>query len=201
VLVIDDASPDGTGRVVNLIASREPRVRIMHRNGKLGLGTAYLAAFRQGLADGYRLLLEMDADYSHQPRYVPQLMSAAEHADVVLGSRYVPGGGTENWGALRRMLSRGGSVYARSILGAPVQDLTGGFKCFRREVLEAVDLESVRTTGYAFQIELTYRAWKLGYRIREIPIVFFERSHGRSKMSKDIVAEAVVAVWRMRLGV
>lgn len=198
VLVVDDGSPDGTGEVAQGIAEREPRVRVLERGRKLGLGTAYVEAFKRALADGYPLVLEMDADFSHQPRYVPLLLRAAQQADVVLGSRYVEGGGIENWGLVRRALSRGGSVYARTILGLPVRDLTGGFKCFRREVLEAIDLSSVVTTGYAFQIELTYRAWRLGFRIQEIPIVFFERAHGRSKMSGDIVVEAIHSVWRMR---
>ena len=199
VLVIDDSSPDGTGRVADLLAKRFPsRVFVLHRGGKLGLGTAYIAGFRWGLERGYRLLLEMDADFSHQPRYVPSLLRAAETFDVVLGSRYVDGGGVVNWGLGRRLLSRGGSLYARSILGLPVQDLTSGFKCFRREVLDAIDLSTVTTAGYAFQIELTQRAHALGFRVKEIPIVFYERVEGRSKMSADIVAEAVTAVWKMR---
>jgi dolichol-phosphate mannosyltransferase len=198
VLVIDDNSPDGTGRVADLLAKREPRVRVLHRPGKLGLGTAYVEGFRWGLQRGYRLLVEMDADFSHQPRYLPELMRAAEDADLVLGSRYVPGGGTENWGVLRRGMSRGGSFYARSILGAPFRDLTGGFKVFRREVLEALDLDTVQTTGYAFQIELTYRAWKKGFRIKEVPIVFYERTAGRSKMDRRVVVEAIAKVWSIR---
>lgn len=198
VLVIDDNSPDGTGRVADLLAKREPRVHVLHRPGKLGLGTAYIAGFRWGLRHGYRLLLEMDADFSHQPRYLPELLRAAEGADLVLGSRYVEGGGTENWGLVRRGLSRGGSVYARSILGVPFRDLTGGFKVFRREVLEAIDLETIQTTGYAFQIELTYRAWKKGFRIKEVPIVFYERTAGRSKMDGAVIAEAIAKVWSIR---
>jgi dolichol-phosphate mannosyltransferase len=200
VLVIDDNSPDGTGRVADLMAQHEPRVRVLHRAQKLGLGTAYCDGFRMGLDDGYSFILEMDADFSHQPRYVPELLRAAESADLVLGSRYVDGGGTENWGIVRRTLSRGGSLYARSLLGVGVQDLTGGFKCFRRAVLEAIDLNSVTTTGYAFQIELTYRTLQLGFRVREIPIVFYERTEGRSKMSLDIVAEGITSVWKMRFG-
>ena len=200
VLVIDDNSPDGTGRVADLIAAKEPRVNVLHRPGKLGLGTAYIDAFRWGLARGYRLLFEMDADFSHQPRYLPELLRAADRADLVLGSRYIDGGGTENWGVVRRALSRGGSIYARSILHVPFRDLTGGFKLFRREVLEAIDLDTITTTGYAFQIELTYRAWKKGFRIKEVPIVFYERVSGRSKMSPAIVAEAVAKVWSIRFG-
>jgi dolichol-phosphate mannosyltransferase len=200
VLVIDDNSPDGTGRVADLIAEKDPRVHVLHRPGKLGLGTAYLAGFRWGLARGYRLLFEMDADFSHQPRYLPELLRAVDGADLVLGSRYVAGGGTENWGLVRRTLSRGGSIYARSILHVPVRDMTGGFRVFRREVLEALDLDTVTTTGYAFQIELLYRAWKKGFRIKEVPIVFYERVSGRSKMSPAIVAEAVTKVWSIRFG-
>jgi dolichol-phosphate mannosyltransferase len=201
VLVIDDNSPDGTGRVADLLAKKHPaRVAVLHRGGKLGLGAAYVAGFRLGLDRGYRLFLEMDADLSHQPRYVPAMLRAAENFDVVIGSRYVPGGGIENWGIARQVLSRGGSFYARSVLDLPVRDLTSGFKCFRREVLDAIDLGSVTTRGYAFQIELTHRAFELGFRVKEIPIVFYERQEGRSKMSADIVAEAVGAVWKMRFG-
>jgi dolichol-phosphate mannosyltransferase len=198
VLVIDDNSPDGTGRVADLLAQREPRVRVLHRPRKLGLGTAYVEAFRWGLAHGYSFLVEMDADFSHQPRYLPELLRAADSADLVLGSRYVDGGGTENWGLLRRGLSRGGSLYARSILGLPFRDLTGGFKLFRREVLEAIDVDTVASTGYAFQIELTYRAYKKGFRVKEVPIVFYERIAGRSKMDRGVVAEAIKTVWSIR---
>ncbi|MCC7109279.1 MAG: polyprenol monophosphomannose synthase [Deltaproteobacteria bacterium] len=198
VLVIDDNSPDGTGSVAAHYAKKEPRVHVLSRPGKLGLGTAYLAGFRWGLERGYRFLFEMDADFSHQPRYLPELLRALDGADLVLGSRYTEGGGTENWGLHLRCLSRGGSLYARTVLGLPFSDLTGGFKLFRREVLEAIDLPSVHATGYAFQIELTYRAWRKGFRIREVPIVFYERTAGRSKMDGAIVAEAVTEVWRMR---
>jgi dolichol-phosphate mannosyltransferase len=198
ILIIDDNSPDGTGAVADLIAEREPRVHVLHRAGKQGLGKAYIAAFKWALARPYRHIFEMDADFSHQPRYVPEFLRAIERYDLVLGSRYVDGGGTENWGAARRALSKSGALYARSILHLPVQDLTGGFKCFRREVLEAIDLESVSSTGYSFQIELTYRAFKQGFRIKEIPIVFYERNQGRSKMDARIVAEAVSKVWRIR---
>jgi dolichol-phosphate mannosyltransferase len=201
VLVIDDNSPDGTGSVADLLARKNPsRVSVLHRAGKLGLGTAYIAGFRAGLERGYRRLLEMDADFSHQPRSVPSLLQAAEAFDLVLGSRYVDGGGVVNWGIGRQLLSRGGSLYARSVLDLPIRDLTSGFKCFRREVLEAVDLATVRTVGYAFQIELTLRAVRLGFRVHEVPIVFYERAEGRSKMSRAIVAEAVTAVWKMRFG-
>lgn len=201
VLVIDDASPDGTGRVAELLAKKSAgRVQVLHRARKLGLGTAYIDGFRHGLAKGYRLLLEMDGDSSHQPRYVPELLRAAEGADLVIGSRYIEGGDVENWEPWRRALSRGGSTYARTILQMPVRDLTSGFKCFRREVLDAIGLETIRTTGYAFQIELSFRAWKLGFRLKEVPIVFYERQSGRSKMSRQIVAEGITSVWKMRFG-
>ena len=198
VLVIDDNSPDGTGAVADAIAAREPRVRVLHRAGKEGLGKAYLAGFAWALARDYRLVLEMDADFSHNPRYLPRMLELAQGADLVLGSRNVPGGGTVNWGAGRKLLSRGGSFYARTILGLPVRDLTGGFKCFRREVLEAIDLGSVQCSGYAFQIELTYRASRKGFRVVEMPIVFEDRRVGRSKMSRRIVLEAVRKVWSIR---
>jgi dolichol-phosphate mannosyltransferase len=198
VLVIDDNSPDGTGAVADGIAEREPRVRVMHRPGKQGLGKAYLAGFRWALERPYKYIFEMDADFSHQPRYVPEFLRAIEHYDLVLGSRWVEGGGTENWSAGRKIISRGGSLYARSILGVNIRDLTGGFKCFRREVLEALDLEAVQSTGYAFQIELTYRAIQQGFRVKELPIIFYERTAGQSKMSSRIVAEAVKRVWGIR---
>jgi len=200
VLVVDDDSPDGTGRLADELASRDPRVKVLHRAAKQGLGRAYLAGFAWALERGYGLVLEMDADFSHDPRHLPALLAASRSADVVLGSRYVPGGGTENWGLLRRLVSRGGSLYARTVLQVPVRDLTGGFKCFRREVLEALDLGSVECSGYAFQIELTYRALRRGFRVVEIPIVFADRRVGRSKMSRAIVLEAMGKVWSMRLG-
>ena len=198
VLVIDDNSPDGTGRLADEIATREPRVKVLHRAGKEGLGRAYLAGFAWALARDYALVLEMDCDFSHDPGYLPGMLAAAEEADLVLGSRYVKGGGTVDWGLLRKLISRGGSFYARTILGLSVRDLTGGFKCFRREVLEAIDLPSVECTGYAFQIELTYRAARRGFRIRELPIVFADRRVGRSKMSRRIVLEAIRKVWSIR---
>jgi dolichol-phosphate mannosyltransferase len=196
VLVVDDNSPDGTGSIADQLAARDPRVRVLHRPGKEGLGRAYLAGFAQALAAGYGRILEMDADFSHDPSRLPALLGT--DADVVLGSRYVPGGGTVNWGLGRRMLSRGGSLYARTILGLPVRDLTGGFKCFRREVLEKLDLGSVRSSGYAFQIELTYRALRRGFRVVEVPITFVDRRVGESKMSRRIVAEALWMVWKIR---
>jgi dolichol-phosphate mannosyltransferase len=198
VLVIDDNSPDGTGRLADQIAAREPRVQVLHRAGKEGLGTAYLAGFAWALQRGYALVLEMDADFSHDPGYLPAMLEKAREADLVLGSRNVPGGGTVNWGLGRRLLSRGGSLYARLILGLPVRDLTGGFKCFRREVLEAIDLPSVECSGYAFQIELTFRTFRKGFRVAEIPIVFVDRRVGQSKMSRRIVLEAVRKVWSIR---
>lgn len=200
VLVVDDASPDGTGALADAIAAREPRVHVLHRARKEGLGRAYLAAFAWALERGYGLVLEMDADFSHDPRDLPRLIAAAEGADLVLGSRWVPGGGTVNWGLGRRLLSRAGSLYARTVLGVGVRDLTGGFKCFRREVLEALDLARVTCDGYAFQVELTYRALRRGFRVVEVPIVFEDRRVGRSKMSRAIVLEAVAKMWSLRRG-
>ena len=191
ILVIDDNSPDGTGRLADALAAREPRVQVLHRAGKEGLGKAYLAGFAWALARDYGLVLEMDCDFSHDPRHLPELLAAAAEADLVLGSRYVEGGGTVNWGLGRKLISRGGSLYARTILGLSVRDLTGGFTCFRREVLEGIDLRSVPCTGYAFQIELTYRAARRGFRIREVPITFVDRRVGHSKMSRRIVLEAI----------
>ena len=202
VLVVDDNSPDGTGQLVAEWAEApqyEGRVFLLRRAGKLGLGTAYIAGFRWALARSYRRILEMDADFSHNPRYLPDLLAAAEEADLVLGSRYVPGGGVKNWGCWRPFLSRGGSLYARVLLGLPYQDLTGGFKCFRREVLETLDLGAVRSNGYSFQIELTYRAHCKGFKIKEVPIVFGDREGGKSKMSKHIFFEAVLMVWKLRM--
>ncbi len=197
VLVIDDNSPDGTGAIADRLAE-DPRVHVLHRAGKAGLGKAYLAGFAWALERGYRLVMEMDADFSHDPKYLPAMVAAAADADLVLGSRYVPGGGTVNWGLGRKVLSQGGSLYARTILGLRVRDLTGGFKCFRREVLEAIDLPSVACTGYAFQIELTYRAVRRGFKVVEVPIVFADRRVGQSKMSKRIVLEALRKVWSIR---
>jgi len=198
VLVVDDNSPDGTGRLADAFAAREPRVRVLHRERKEGLGRAYLAGFAIALSDSYRLVLEMDADFSHPPQRLPALLEAARDADLVLGSRYVPGGATPDWKTGRKIISRGGSLYARTVLGLGVRDLTGGFKCFRREVLERIDLASVRSRGYAFQIELTYRAVRAGFRVEEVPIVFPDRRVGRSKMSRAIFLEAVRGVWAMR---
>jgi dolichol-phosphate mannosyltransferase len=198
VLVIDDGSPDGTGQLADGVAAREPRVHVLHRARKEGLGKAYLAGFAWALQRPYELVLEMDADFSHHPRYLAPMLERARGADLVLGSRYVAGGGTVNWGLGRRLLSRGGSLYARTILGVPYRDLTGGFKCFHRRVLEGIDISTVECTGYAFQIELTYRAHRRGFRIAEHPIVFEDRRVGRSKMSRRIVLEAIRKVWSIR---
>jgi dolichol-phosphate mannosyltransferase len=198
VLVIDDSSPDGTGELADRLAAAEPRLHVLHRAAKQGLGKAYLAGFAWALQRGYPLVLEMDADFSHNPKYLPGMLEAAREADLVLGSRNVKGGGTVNWGLGRKVLSRGGSLYARTILGLGVRDLTGGFKCFRRQVLEAIDLSSVECSGYAFQIELTYRAVKKGFRVVELPIIFEDRRVGQSKMSRRIVLEAVSKVWSIR---
>ena len=200
VLVIDDGSPDGTGDLADRLAERLPYVSVLHRPRKEGLGPAYLAGFRRALADGAELVLEMDCDFSHDPADVPRLIAAAERgADLVLGSRYVRGGSVGNWGLGRRIVSRGGSLYAQLLLQAPVRDLTGGFKCYRRAVLEAIDLDAVRSKGYAFQIETTYRALRAGFRVEEIPITFVDREEGGSKMSNAIVVEAVWKVPALRL--
>jgi len=200
VLVVDDNSPDGTGQLADTLAAKYPFVQVLHREGKLGLGSAYLAGFRHAISRGYDYVFEMDADFSHDPCYLPALLGAAvAGADVVIGSRRVPGGGTENWGLGRQLISSGGSLYARTILGLPIRDLTSGFKCFRRPVLEALDLESVHSNGYSFQIEMTYRAIQRGFRVVEVPIVFVDRRAGQSKMSREIFLEAMGMVWRLRL--
>jgi len=197
VLVIDDRSPDGTGELADRLAAELEFVDVLHRERKEGLGPAYLAGFRRALADGAELVLEIDCDFSHDPAVVPALIEAAEHgADLVLGSRYVKGGGVENWGIVRRLISRGASVYTGVFLHMGVHDPTGGFKCFRRSVLETIDLDSITARGYAFQIETTYRAKRAGFRVVELPITFAERQVGRSKMSRAIVLEAL---WRVPL--
>jgi dolichol-phosphate mannosyltransferase len=197
VLVIDDASPDGTGEIADRLASELPWVDVLHRERKEGLGPAYVAGFRRALSDGAALILEMDCDFSHDPADVPRLIVAAEDgADLALGSRYAPGGGTENWGLLRRVVSRGGCLYTQAILGVGVRDLTGGFKCFRRTTLERIDLGALSAHGYAFQIETTYRVRRAGLRVEEVPITFVERRAGASKMSSSIVLEAI---WRVPL--
>jgi dolichol-phosphate mannosyltransferase len=199
ILVVDDNSPDGTGQLADELVAKEPRIHVLHRERKEGLGRAYLAGFGWALKHDYAFVLEMDADFSHDPRHLPELLSAAAHADLVLGSRYVEGGGTQNWGTLRRVVSKGGSLYARIALGVHIRDLTGGFKCFRRETLEQLDLASVRSEGYSFQIELTYRAVSLGLRVVEVPIVFVDRRVGKSKMSRRIFFEAAGMVLRLRM--
>jgi dolichol-phosphate mannosyltransferase len=200
VLVVDDNSPDGTGEIADRVAADDDRVSVLHRARKEGLGPAYVAGFREALTGGAGLVLEMDSDFSHDPAYLPRLIEAARRADVVLGSRYVAGGGVGDWGPLRRAISRGGSAYARFILGLDVQDLTGGFKCFRRQVLETIDLDGIQTRGYAFQVEMTYRAIRHGFTVAEVPIVFRDRRAGSSKMDRSIVAEAMIAVPRLRFG-
>ncbi|HYK06225.1 MAG TPA: polyprenol monophosphomannose synthase [Gaiellaceae bacterium] len=196
VLVIDDNSPDGTGELADRLATELGFVDVLHRPRKEGLGPAYLAGFRRALDAGAELVVEIDCDFSHDPNDVPRLIAAAEDADLVLGSRYVPGGGVENWGLIRRAISYGGSLYARIVLGLSVRDLTGGFKCIRRAVLEAIPLDEVRSRGYAFQIELTYRAIRKGFRVQEVPIRFTDRVVGGSKMSRAIVLEAI---WKVPL--
>jgi dolichol-phosphate mannosyltransferase len=200
LLIVDDASPDGTGEVADRLAAADTKVTVLHRSGKLGLGTAYIAGFRRALAGDYQYIFEMDCDFSHDPKYLPVMLAAAKRgADLVLGSRYVDGGGTVNWGPLRKVISRGGSLYARTILGVPVRDLTGGFKCFRRRVLEQIDLDQVSAHGYGFQIELTFRTLKRGFKVVEVPIVFVDRRVGQSKMSRKIFLEALTLVWKLRL--
>jgi dolichol-phosphate mannosyltransferase len=198
VLVVDDNSPDGTGEIADGLAHSNESVRVLHRARKEGLGPAYLAGFHVALDAGAQRIIEMDADFSHDPAYLPRLIGAAENADLVIGSRYVPGGGVTDWGPMRRFISRGGSAYARMALGLPIRDLTGGFKCFRREVLEAINLDTIEARGYAFQVETTYRAIKAGFRVVEIPIVFRDRRDGTSKMRGAIVAEAIWRVPAMR---
>ena len=199
VLVIDDNSPDGTGAIADRLAAELDWVDVLHRPRKEGLGRAYLDGFRRALADGAELVLEMDCDFSHDPNDVPRLIAAAEDADLVLGSRYVRGGGTANWGLVRRAISRWGSLYAQVLLGLGVRDLTGGFKCYRRAVLERIDLDAITSRGYAFQIETTYRALRAGFRVAEIPIRFTDREVGGSKMSRAIVLEGVWKVPALRI--
>lgn len=198
-LIVDDNSPDGTGELADQLAATTPDVSVMHRAGKEGLGRAYIAGFREALARGAERIFEMDADLSHDARYLPDFLRLIDRgADLVLGSRYVRGGGVENWGLSRKVISRGGCLYAQTILGLPYRDLTGGFKCFRRRVLETIDLDAVDTAGYGFQIEMTYRAHQFGFRIVELPIVFVDRQVGESKMCNDIVIEAMKNVWKLR---
>jgi dolichol-phosphate mannosyltransferase len=202
ILVCDDNSPDGTGQLADELAAKEPRLRVLHREKKEGLGKAYLAAFRWALKEGYHFIIEMDADFSHDPKYLPKLIDTArDEADIAVGSRYVEGGGTVNWGIGRQIISRGGSMYVRTILGVPLKDTTAGFKCFNRRVLESINLDEVQSSGYGFQIELSYRALKKGFTIKEIPIVFEDRRVGQSKMSRKIFLEAIRMVWKLRFTV
>jgi len=199
VLVVDDNSPDGTGAIADTLATESPRVHVLHREAKQGLGKAYLAGFTWALARSYDLLIEMDADFSHDPKFLPELIRAAGEADLVIGSRYKTGVNVINWPMSRLLLSIGANQYARWITGLPLTDSTGGFKCFRRSVLEAIDFSRVRSNGYAFQIEMSYRAWRKGFRLVEVPIVFTDRIEGQSKMNKRIVREAIWMVWWLRL--
>lgn len=198
VLVIDDNSPDGTGQLADARAAIDPRVHVLHRERKEGLGRAYIAGFRWALARDYELIFEMDCDFSHQPKYLPDFLARAETCDLVLGSRYIPGGGTEDWSWQRQAISRGGNTYARLILGLPYKDLTGGFKCFHRRVLETLPLDQIVSNGYVFQIELTWRAVLAGFAIGEVPIQFPDRTRGQSKMHGAIVREAILRVWQLR---
>ena len=199
VLIVDDHSPDGTGELADELQKKDVRVHVLHRAGKLGLGTAYLAGFKFALAHGYDAAFEMDADFSHDPCYLPDFLRAIEDADVVIGSRYIVGGNTPNWSALRRLISGGGNIFARLILGIPVHDCTSGFRCYRRRVLESIDLDAVQSHGYAFQVELTYRVMMQGFQMVETPIVFRDRRCGKSKMSHAIILEALTYVLRTRL--
>ena len=196
ILIVDDNSPDGTGEIADKLAAAEPRISVLHRTHKEGLGPAYIAGFRQALEQGAQLLLEMDSDFSHDPSYLPAMLAAMEDADLAIGSRYVAGGGVADWGMVRRAISRGGSAYSRVVLGLDVCDLTAGFKCFRREVLEAIDLDSIESKGYAFQVEITYRTVRAGFKVVEVPIVFRDREKGTSKIDSSVIREAL---WRVPL--
>ena len=199
VLIIDDNSPDGTGAVADEIAAADPRVHVLHRPAKMGLGSAYVAGFRYALERDYDAVFEMDADFSHSPESLPEFLRELESADLVVGSRYLHGVTVVNWPLKRLILSYGANVYSRVITGIPIKDLTGGYKCFRRQVLEALDLSRVRSDGYGFQIEINYKTWRKGFRIREIPILFVDRRAGESKMNRKIVWEAAWMVWRLRI--
>jgi dolichol-phosphate mannosyltransferase len=194
ILVCDDNSPDGTGELVDVISQNNPRVHVIHRPKKMGLGTAYVTGFKYALENGYDVVFEMDSDFSHDPKYLPIFQQEIEKYDAVIGSRYIEGGGVLNWGLGRKILSRGGSLYARLILGVPVRDLTGGYNCWRRAVLEAIDINSIKSDGYSFQIEMKYKAYLKGFRLKEIPIIFEDRYLGKSKMNKKIVLEAIYRV-------
>jgi dolichol-phosphate mannosyltransferase len=198
ILVVDDNSPDGTGALADEIAAKDARVHVLHRSGKLGLGTAYIEGFRYGLQRDYEIFQQMDCDFSHNPEDLPRFLEAIKDADLVLGSRYVKGGGTQNWPLYRKFISKGGSFYARNILGVKVRDLTGGFKCFRRKVLEEIELDRIRAEGYSFQIEMTWRSIQKGFRVKEIPIMFMDRAEGISKMNRKIFWEALGVCWKLR---
>lgn len=199
VLIVDDNSPDGTGEIADSMSKENDRLFVIHRPNKSGLGTAYITGFKFALQRSYDYIFEMDSDFSHDPKYIPHFLEAIKDADLILGSRYISGVNVINWPMSRLLLSYYANVYSRVITGLPVKDATGGFKCYRREVLEAIDLDKVKSNGYSFQIEMSFRAWKKGFRIKEIPIVFEDRRVGQSKMSKKIVREAVWMVWRLRL--
>jgi dolichol-phosphate mannosyltransferase len=199
VLIVDDGSPDGTGQLADGMAKEDNRIFVIHRKNKSGLGTAYITGFKFALKKTYDLIFEMDCDFSHDPKYIPHFLGAIRDADLVLGSRYIKGVNVINWPMSRLLLSYYANVYSRIITGLPVKDATGGFKCFRREILESLELDKVKSNGYSFQIEMSFRAWKKGFRIKEIPIVFEDRKLGQSKMSKKIVREAVWMVWKLRL--
>jgi len=198
ILIVDDHSPDGTGELAEKMSAEDARVHVLHRSGKLGLGTAYIAGFTYALAHGYEGVFEMDADFSHDPRYLPDFLTKIEQADLVIGSRYIPGGSTPNWSLLRRFISGGGNVFARTVLGLKVRDCTAGYRCYRREVLESVAFETIRSQGYGFQVEMAYRVERQGFQIVEIPIVFMDRRVGKSKMSHAIFVEGFVNVIRAR---
>ncbi|HZO70875.1 MAG TPA: polyprenol monophosphomannose synthase [Ktedonobacteraceae bacterium] len=198
ILIVDDNSPDGTGQLADQIHSEDPRVHVLHREGKLGLGTAYIAGFKYAIAHDYDAAFEMDADFSHDPRYLPEFLQAIEQADLVIGSRYIQGGGTPNWSPIRRVISGCGNIFARFMLGIPVHDCTAGYRCYRREVLQRIDLDTIQSQGYAFQVELAYRVMRQDFKIVEIPIIFMDRRIGKSKMSRKIVIEAFAYVLRTR---
>lgn len=198
IIVIDDNSPDGTGEIVDALAHSDKRIRCIHRKRKEGLGPAYLEGFKTALQNGYEYIVQMDADFSHDPKHLPEFFETIKNYDLIIGSRYISGGGVKNWGIARRLLSKFGSLYARSILSINIHDLTGGFKCCRRNVLESIDIDTIASKGYAFLIEMTYRTYKKGFRIKEIPIIFTERRTGQTKMSASIIFEAMVNVWKFR---
>ena len=200
IVIVDDNSPDGTGEIAEKIAKENPRVKVLHRPGKMGLGSAYVEGFKWALEKGYDFIMEMDADFSHNPEDIPRFIEKIKEYDLVIGSRYTDGVSVVNWPISRLLLSYFANIYARTVTGVPIMDLTGGFKCFRREVLESINLDTIMSDGYAFQIEMNYRAYKKGFRITEIPIIFIERRAGSSKMSKKIVWEAFWLVWKLRFG-